>query len=156
MFPLNFILVERIAHKPIIGDKQGVLEHLAALLASGSPNLTRGRVLDQLLERERLGSTGIGKGVALPHARLAEAERPLGAFLRLANPVAFDASDNVPVDLVFGMMVPEAANNEHLQLLAKLATLFDQAPFRAELRAAGNPEDILRRILDWEAVSAGA
>lgn len=156
MFPPNFIVIQRIGHQAQIASKKRVLEQLGELLASGSPSLTPKQVFDRLLERERLGSTGLGHGVALPHARMAEVPRPIGAFLQLQAGVDFDAVDDLPVDLAFGMLVPQEATEEHLQLLGKLATLFAQERFCQELRRAGGAEDILRRIEEWETLPAGA
>jgi nitrogen PTS system EIIA component len=100
-------------------------------------------VFERLLERERLGSTGLGHGVALPHARVKEVSEVLGAFIRTARGVDYDASDGEPVDLAFALLVPETATEEHLQLLAHLAGRFSEAATRANLRKADSPAAIL-------------
>ena len=117
------------------GDRDAVLDAAARLLGDGSTTTTQA-IADSLRKRERLGSTGIGHGIAIPHGRTAAFDEARGAFLRLREPVAFGASDGEPVDLVFAMAVPEHFTQQHLQLLAELAERFSDAAFRAQLRAA--------------------
>lgn len=126
MFRSGFIVEERIGRALEIGSKKRLLETLAGLLAGANPRLTADLVFDRLLERERLGSTGLGHGIALPHARVKETAEPLGAFVSLAKGVDYDAADGEPVDLAFALLVPESATEEHLQLLAQLAGLLDR------------------------------
>ena len=90
-------------------SKQAILEQLAQRFA-GVYGLDPTLVLERIEEREKLGSTGFGRGVAIPHARIPDLHRPVGVFLRLANPVAFDAADGMPVNMVFGLLSPEAAD----------------------------------------------
>ena len=94
------------------------------------------------MARERLGSTGLGHGVAIPHGRLAGAEDAVAAFIRLESAVDFEAPDGQPVDLVVGLLVPEECNDCHLQLLAQLAEIFSQASVRDALRATNDPLDV--------------
>jgi PTS system nitrogen regulatory IIA component len=156
MFPSNFIIAERIGCQLEIGSKKRVLEHLGELLATSTPGLSAEAVFDRLLERERLGSTGLGHGIALPHARTPEVNGAVGAFVQLQTGVDFDSViDDRPVDLAFGLLVPQDANEEHLQLLAKLATLFNDEHFCQELRNAQSVQEILQRIEEWEAVPGG-
>lgn len=115
-------------------SKKRVLEEAAVLLATGLEELTTEQVFERLLERERLGSTGLAGGVALPHARMPGVTDARGAFLSLAKAVEFDATDGQPVDLIFALLVPESATEEHLQLLADLAKLFSEAAFCERLR----------------------
>jgi PTS system nitrogen regulatory IIA component len=127
-------------HQAVLVDddspsKKRVLERSAHLLAPDDTELAE-RVFERLLERERLGSTGLADGVALPHARVPGVSSTYGAFIRLAQPIDFDALDGQPVDLVFALLVPEEATNEHLQLLATLAGMFKEADFRQQLRNA--------------------
>jgi PTS system nitrogen regulatory IIA component len=152
MFPPQFIVIERIACQQQIGSKKRIMEKLGELLASHEPGLSSKLVFDQLLDRERLGNTGLGMGIALPHARMREVERPVGAFIQLAIPVDYDAIDQRPVDLAFGMLVPESAREEHLQLLARLAGLFSHPRLCAELRDARTPEQVVRHFEEWESV----
>ncbi|TVO70918.1 PTS sugar transporter subunit IIA [Sedimenticola selenatireducens] len=147
MFPANFISVERISTANQAASKKRILEEVAGLLATASEELTQGNVFDKLLERERLGSTGLGHGIALPHARVAGIAEARGAFIQLQKGADFDAIDQQPVDLVFGLLVPEEATEAHLQLLAKLATLFSDADFCARLRQAQDSETLLNEFL---------
>jgi len=150
MFPPGFISIERIGCCLEIASKKRILQHLGELLASGQPGLAPDAVFDRLLERERLGSTGLGHGIALPHARMPHVQQAVGAFIRLREGVDFDAVDDRPVDLAFALLVPQEATEEHLQLLARLATLFNDERFCEQLRQAQNTEQLLASIQEWE------
>lgn len=151
MFPDGFLLEERIGCNVEAASKKRVLEQLGQRLAGSVPELTQDLVFDALLERERLGSTGLGKGIALPHARMAQVDRATGAFIKLPEGVDFDAIDGEAVDLAFAMLVPEEATDEHLQLLSTLARMFSDANFCAELRKAESDHDIFLLIRQREA-----
>lgn len=127
-------------------SKKRVLEHAARLLSRGDSDLAVD-IFERLLERERLGSTGLEGGVALPHARMPGIDESRGAFLTLDTPVDFDSVDGQPVDLVFALLVPEEATTEHLQLLAELARLFHDPALRDKLRQANAEQafDLLTR-----------
>ena len=156
MFPANFLNVERISCGNAAGSKKRVLEEVGRLLASSTSELTQDKVFDKLLERERLGSTGLGHGVALPHARMAGVEQAWGAFIQLSEGVDFDAIDGEKIDLAFGLLVPEEATQEHLTLLAKLASLFSDDALCAKLRSAKSEEQIHRLIQQWEQLARTA
>ena len=132
---------ERVQVDVVVDSKQAVLETLAGLLASASPDIDAAAMLDSLLARERLGTTGLGGGIAIPHGRAPHATRAIGAFLRARRPVAYAASDRAPVDLFFALCVPATAATEHLALLAALAQRFDAAPLVSALRAAHTSAD---------------
>jgi PTS system nitrogen regulatory IIA component len=93
-------------------------------------------VLEALVEREQQGSTGVGQGVAVPHARLEGLDRMVGVFVKLENPVPFDAVDDRPVDLLFGLFAPKAAGVDHLRALARVSRLLRQGELREQLRQA--------------------
>ncbi|MCB1750528.1 MAG: PTS sugar transporter subunit IIA [Gammaproteobacteria bacterium] len=156
MFPESFLTLDRIVPQSGAGSKKRILEEIGALLASAAPGLTSEQVFDKLLERERLGSTGLGQGIALPHARIEGVENACGALIRLQSGVDFDALDNHKVDIVFGLMVPQQATEEHLQLLAKLATLFSNEKFCSRLRETENGEGILDLINQYEGLAQSA
>ena len=148
MFPTNILAIERIGCQVEAGSKKRILELLGSLLADTAPGLTQDSIFDRLLERERLGSTGLGHGIALPHARVRDIAQAYGAFIQLSEGVDFDAIDNQPVDLLFALLVPEAATQEHLQLLATLAGMFSNPDFCAGLRRSASPEDLLKQLTE--------
>jgi PTS system nitrogen regulatory IIA component len=121
MSPLYSIRPEAVA---IIdaADKTAILERLSEIFAR-SWKLDAGEVLEQLEERERLGSTGFGRGVAIPHARIAGLSRPVAGLLKLRQPADFAAADGLPVDLVFGLLSPENSGATHLHALAAISRL---------------------------------
>ena len=116
--------------------------------------LDRGEVLAKIGAREQLGSTGFGRGVAIPHARVAGVSRPVAALLRLEAPVAFDAVDGRPVDLVFGLLSPEHAGAAHLHALAAISRLMRDEQMHTALAQAPNAEAIyglLCNVIDRDA-----
>jgi len=143
----SLLAADRIVLLVEPGDRDAVLDAAARLLADNSPANTQ-VIGDSLRKRERLGSTAIGHGIAIPHGRTPAFDSARGAFLRLAEPVDFGASDGVPVDLVFAMAVPEHFTQQHLQLLAELAEQFADDGFRAALRAAPDAAALRALLLD--------
>ncbi len=129
------------------GDRDGVLDAAARLLTDSAPGTTAA-IGDSLRSRERLGSTAIGHGIAIPHGRTQAFTEARGAFLRLQQPVDFGASDGEPVDLVFAMAVPEHFTQQHLQLLSELAERFADPGFRAALRAAPDLAHLRELLVD--------
>ncbi|MBS1144703.1 MAG: ptsN [Proteobacteria bacterium] len=105
--------------------------------------LARSVIFDSLFAREKLGSTGLGQGVAIPHGRIKGLKQAVGAFLRLATPVPFDSPDGRPVDLLFVLLVPEQATEQHLQILSELAQKFSDRTFREQLHAAADAAAII-------------
>ena len=125
-------------------SKKSALEILAELLAIGSDNENREKTARQifqlLIEREKLGSTGMGRGVALPHARADIAPQPIGAFITLKDGIDFDSPDEQATDLIFGLLVPEHCTSQHLEILAQLAELFSDTALCHALRKADTAE----------------
>ena len=146
MFPDGFIIEKRIGCNVEAASKKRVLEQLGLRLAETVPALTQDIVFDALLERERLGSTGLGKGIALPHARMPQVAKAVAAFVQLPKGVDFDAIDGKPVDLAFAMLVPSKATEEHLQLLAQLAKMFSDNTFCDALRKAKSAKELMQLI----------
>lgn len=136
----EIIKPERIAVSTGISSKKGVLEELARLIAMDTPDLTQTEVFDSLCARERLGSTGLGHGVAIPHGRLKGGKHTLGAFIQLNDGVDYDAVDQQPVDLLFALLVPEESTDEHLQILARLAEMFSDTDLVSKLRYASSSD----------------
>ncbi len=126
-------------------DKPAILEALAKVFARAY-SLEADEVLDSLREREQLGSTGFGRGVAIPHARIEGITRPVAACLRLAQPVDFDAADGMPVDLVFGLISPAEGGTAHLHALAAISRLLRDETMHEALSNAPN-EEALRGLL---------
>lgn len=148
--PIRDILtLERIRCDVPATSKKSALEALSEVLASSDPALAPGTVFHCLIARERLGSTGLGDGVAIPHARLPQVERAVGAFVKLSQGVDFDALDEQPVDLLFGLVVPADCTDEHLQILADLAELVGDRTVRAALRSDVPDREILE-LLDGQ------
>ncbi len=133
-----------------IGSKKRLLEQIGKLLASGTQQLQQSEIFDALVNREKLGSTGLGKGVAIPHGRLAGLEQPVCAFVGLDTPVDFDAADGKPVDLVFALLVPEDSTEEHLQVLSTIAEIFSNPGICTALRDCKSSECILDQLIHWE------
>lgn len=149
----ELLSAERVGLLAEPGDRDGVLDAAARLLSGNSPAQTQA-IADSLRQRERMGSTAIGHGVAIPHGRSGAFEQARAAFLRLARPVDFAAGDGEPVDLVFAMAVPEHFTQQHLQWLAELAERFADADFRAALRAAPDVATLRSLILARPAAAA--
>lgn len=136
--------------------KKRLLEQLATVLTAGTGGDTERSVYESLCSRERLGSTGLGHGVAIPHGRCARAGQAIGAFVRLSDPVDFGAPDGEPVDLLFALVVPEHYAQQHLMLLSQLAEMFGDEAFRGRLRAAADSAALYRLLSDWQAAHDAA
>lgn len=117
-------------------SKKRTLETLAQFIAEDIPTLDADELFRNLIAREKLGSTGIGQGIAIPHCRLKNCTGTVGALITLQEPIDFDAIDGKPVDIIFALLVPEEANDEHLQTLAGLAERLSQTSYRESLRKA--------------------
>lgn len=132
----DILTPERTASHVKAGSKKRVLEIIGDLVMHDTTKLNATEVFESLIARERLGSTGIGYGVAIPHGRVKNNDQVIGALVHLDEPIEFDAVDDQPVDLLFALLVPEHAVEEHLQVLAALAEMFSDAELREELRSA--------------------
>ena len=119
-------------------SKKRVLQNLAKLFAETTDNMNADDLFQSLLNRERLGSTGIGEGIAIPHCRFDTGGKTYAACLSLAEPIDFDSIDSKPVDIIFAMLVPENAEQGHLQALASLAETLQTDGFVSALRAANS------------------
>src|SRR5690606_28992652 len=130
------------------GSKKRVLEQIANLIGRDLPELDSQDIFESLVAREKLGSTGFGNGIAIPHCRLPGCTQPISALLRLDAAVDFDAIDGAPVDLLLVLLVPEAATDAHLELLRQIASMLDQAEVRERLRKADSGEQLYQVVLD--------
>lgn len=120
------------------------------LLFENLHGLNRALVTDSLFTRERLGSTGLGHGVAIPHGRIKGLKSPMAAVLQLAQPIGFDAPDDLPVSLLIFLLVPEAATQKHLEILSEIAELLSDSALRDKLNACSNAADLHGLITGWQ------
>lgn len=145
----DLLTADRVVCCAQSASKKRVLEQISGLIARGQDTLTETQVFDSLIGRERLGSTGLGHGVAIPHGRVKDGKEAVGAFVKLQQGVDFDAVDGEPVDLLFALLVPEESTSEHLQLLAELAEMFSDKEFVGRLRQCGNPAEMYQMLHQW-------
>lgn len=130
------------------GSKKKILEFIADQISIEVPEIDPKELFEALIARERLGTTGLGYGVAIPHCRCKTCPNPVGLFMRLAEPVDFDAVDRQPVDLVFALIVPEGESQEHLDILKALAERFHSAPTLERMRSATDAGALYHSIID--------
>ncbi len=126
-----------------VSSKKRIFEH-AGLVFENNQGIARSAVFDSLFSREKLGSTGLGRGIAIPHGRIKGLKAACGAFFRLAAPVPFDSPDGVPVSLLFVLLVPEQATEQHLQILSELAERFSDRACQEALASAKDAEAVRR------------
>jgi PTS system nitrogen regulatory IIA component len=148
---VDLLTKDRIRTDADVASKKRALEVLSEMLSDASMSVPSSVVFNKLISRERLGSTGLGHGVALPHARIERTSEARGALINLPRGIDFDAFDRQPVDLLFALVVPEHFTDEHLQILADLAELFSDQDLCRDLRQADSPEAIYQRLVDWQA-----
>lgn len=145
LLPSSNILLELEA-----SSKKRVFEH-AGLLFENQHGIARNTVFEALFTREKLGSTGLGQGIAIPHGRIRGLKEAIGAFIRLATPVQFDSPDGKAVSLIFVLLVPETATERHLQILSELAQMFSDRAFREQLSSAADVQSLHSLFSDWRA-----
>lgn len=131
-----------------VTSKKRLFEQVGLMFES-SHQIERDKVFDSLFARERLGSTGLGEGVAIPHGRIKGLKEALAAVVRVANPIPFDAPDGEPVSLLVFLLVPENANEEHLEILSELAELLSDEGVRESLMTEADPAQIHRVLAAW-------
>jgi len=143
LLPLNHVLLDLD-----VSSKKRLFEQIG-LLFENSRQIPRARVFDALFDREKLGSTGLGYGVAIPHGRVRNIKEPVCAFARTAAPVPFESPDGQPVRLVFAMLVPDHATEAHLEILSELAQMFSDATLRDALASTQDIQAAHRLITEW-------
>lgn len=141
--PANVILDLDVASKKRVFEQAG-------LLFENNHGIARSQVFDALFAREKLGSTGLGHGIAIPHGRIKSLKEALGAFFRTKAPVPFEAPDGLPVNLVFVLLVPERATDFHLQILSELAQMFSDRKLRETLAACSDPALLHQLLSGWQ------
>jgi PTS system nitrogen regulatory IIA component len=134
----------------LVCDKQEALERLASLLATGDDGVTSAEILEVLVERERLQSTGVGGGVAVPHGSVERLDRQIGALLVCPRPIDFDSIDGEPVNILFALVGPKGAPAEHLKILARVSRLLRELSFRQRLAAASEGAEAYELICSSE------
>lgn len=132
-----------------IASKKRALETVSQLLTAHTEFIADKDVFSSLISREKLGSTGLGRGVAIPHGRLKGLDHAVGAFIKLAQPIDYDAADGEPVDLLFGLLVPQEATSEHLEILAQIARMFQDEEHLEKLRAASDSDSLLKLLTQY-------
>ncbi len=146
----DLISPDRISLSISASSKKRLLEKISKLLGEVIPDLDDREAFQSLIDRERLGSTGVGSGVALPHGRLEGLDRAIGACVILSEEMDFDAIDGKPVKIVFVLLVPEEATEEHLQLLARLARIFGEEKNREQLLNANQVDEVYNFLCSFD------
>jgi PTS system nitrogen regulatory IIA component len=149
LLPVSNVLVDAD-----LGSKKRVFEQVG-LLVENQHRIGRSTVFDSLFARERLGSTGLGQGVAIPHGRIKGLREAIGVFVRTGAPIPFDAPDGLPVSLIFALLVPERATDLHLEILGQLAQLFSDRDIRERLASAGSVAEVHQLFVEWSPNAAG-
>jgi len=142
----NILVPELTLCRVPASSKKRVLEFIAEKIHQQDETLSDTQIFNNLIARERLGSTGIGQGIAIPHCRLEGLDRVIGVLMTLEESVEFDAIDNQPVDLVFALIVPKEATSEHLELLSQLAEKFNERSFCNRLRECEDARTLYERM----------
>lgn len=143
LLPGNILLDSESTSKKRVFERVG-------LLFENTHQISRSQVFDSLFAREKLGSTGLGQGVAIPHGRVKNLREGIAAFVKTQNAIPFDSPDGQPVNMIFVLLVPERATDMHLQLLAELAQMFSNKSFREQLQNSDDPAVIHRLFTHWK------
>lgn len=153
---VDILRPDRVLAGAQFSSKKKVLMALAELMASEEAEVSARDVFESLCAREQIGSTTLGNGAAIPHARLGTPGFASGAFIRLAEPVDFDAADNQPVDLVFALTTCEMAAGQQMELLSTMADMFSDPQFCKALRGAQDDAELFDLVTGWESHRASA
>jgi PTS system nitrogen regulatory IIA component len=138
----ELLFPESVINNAHADSKKSVLELISKLIAQNLTNIKYEQIFESLVSREKLGSTGIGHGVAIPHGRIKTLPKPIAVFVRLQDAVDFEANDNQPVDLFFALLVPEQDENKYLEILSEIAERFSHEEFRKRLRKAKDDREL--------------
>lgn len=144
LLPLSNVVVDLD-----LSSKKRVFEQVG-LMFENHHGIARSKVFDSLFARERLGSTALGQGVAVPHGRIKGLREAVAAFVRLQDPIPFDAPDDQPVNLLVILLVPEQATQQHLEILSEIAQMLSDRSFREALAHAPSAESLHLLLLDWK------
>jgi len=144
----RMIPLENVALDLVVADKEQLFDEVAQLLATACA-LSAESIYQCLLEREQLASTALGHGVAIPHGRMKGLKTPVAAFVRLAEPLPFDAPDGLPVNLLIVFLIPASVTQKHLEILSEIAEMFSDVEFRSVLTHEKTPDVIHNRLVEW-------
>ena len=148
---MDILVKEAVVLDLVSTAKDETLREMSEALATAEPSIRADRLLDVLVERESLQSTGIGEGVAIPHGKMAGLDRLMASFARSQKGIDFDSIDGQPTQLFFLLVVPEHSGGQHLKALARISRFFRDASFREKLLAAGDLDEIFRAIEEEDA-----
>lgn len=132
-----------------VSSKKRAFEQVG-LIFENNCGIARSNVSDNLFARERLGSTGLGHGVAVPHGRVKGLKAPLAAFVRLAEPIPFESPDGQPVNLLIFLLIPDHVTQQHLEILSEIAEMFSDDAMRTALSTDADQASVHQRIVSWE------
>ena len=149
----SILPVEQVLVSVEVTSKKRAFEE-AGLLFESQHGLSRALVTDSLFARERLGSTGLGHGVAIPHGRIKGLKAPMAAVFQLVQAIGFDAPDEQPVQLLIFLLVPEAATQKHLEILSEIAELLSDGGLRERIKACASRDDLHGLIAGWQSTQA--
>ena len=141
--------VQNVALDLEVSSKKRAFEQ-AGLIFENNCGIARSTVSENLLARERLGSTGLGHGIAVPHGRIKGLKAPLAAFVRLAEPIPFESPDGQPVKLLIFLLIPNHVTQQHLEILSEIAEMFSDDAFRTALTTDPDPASVHARIIGWQ------
>ncbi|MGN6388850.1 MAG: PTS sugar transporter subunit IIA [Burkholderiaceae bacterium] len=144
----KILLPENVALDVEVSSKKRAFEQ-AGLMFENNCGIARALVSDNLFARERMGSTGLGHGVAVPHGRIKGLKTPMAAFMRLAEPIPFESPDGVPVSLLVFLLIPDHVTQQHLEILSEIAEMFSDDAFRHVLATDPLPASVHARLIDW-------
>lgn len=149
MEPIDLLSADRVRMDVAATSKKKLLEKLSGLLASDHDAQVEEAIFDALISRERQSPTGLGAGIAIPHGRIDGQIEPVAAFVRLKQPLSFDAIDGAPVDLVFALIIPSYFTGEHLGLLGRIAEMFSDHALVGALRATTSSRELFQQLQGW-------
>lgn len=138
---------ENVINNAHAGSKKSVLELISKLIAQNLTNIKYEQIFESLISREKLGSTGIGLGVAIPHGHIKTLPKPIAVFVRLQDAIDFEANDNQPVDLFFALLVPEQDEGKYLETLSEIAERFSHEEFRKRLHKAKDDRELYETLI---------
>jgi PTS system nitrogen regulatory IIA component len=145
----KILALENVVVDLEVSSKKRAFEQ-AGLMFENNCGIARSTVSDNLFARERLGSTGLGHGVAVPHGRIKGLKAPIAAFVRLAEPIPFESPDGEPVKLLIFLLIPDNVTQQHLEILSEIAELFSDAGMRATLASDPDAVTVHTRIVNWQ------